>query len=219
MVKQAVKIDVVSDIVCPWCYIGKRRLEKAILELSDNYDIQPEYHPFELNDSIPPQGVDRKEHLVQKFGSIEHYEHAVHRVTALAAKEGLLFNEEKQRVMPNTRKIHALIQFSKTRIEHTALVEDFFNAYFTNGIDLSDDKNVIAIATAAGLDHQEAETILTDPHSLTVVAEAESHVKNLGIQAVPFYIINSRHGLSGAQPSDVFKKLIEEVASGASTEV
>lgn len=210
-IQPTVHIDVISDVTCPWCYIGKRRLENAIGVLSEKFDIVVEYHPFELNPHVSVQGTGQKEFLANKFGSQDHYERISSHVAQIASQEGLLFDFEKQMVLPNTRKIHALILFSKSSGKQTELVEHFFKAYFTDGVDLSDNEKIIEIAAQSGIERPEAEKIITDERSMNLIAEAEKNVQDLGIHAVPFYIINSKYGVSGAQPSDVFVKTIEDI--------
>src|SRR5688500_1385875 len=141
MSKPKIKVDVISDVVCPWCYIGKRRLEKAMDKLSDAYDFEVEYHPFELNPQMPVSGLNHKEYLVEKFGGEDRYEQLTGRVTQVAAVEGLLFDFEKQKTSPNTRKAHALIQLAREEGKQLVVMEAFFKAYFSDGIDLTLDKN------------------------------------------------------------------------------
>lgn len=209
--KPKIKIDVVSDVVCPWCYIGKRRLEKAVNALSSIYDFDIEYHPFELNPTTPEKGFNQKEYLTKKFGGEDRYTELTNRVTAVAAEEGLSFNFSKQSVSPNTRKAHSLIQFSRTEGKQQALKEAFMKAYFTDGIDLSKKENLIEVAVQAGLDREKVENLLTDENASVQVALAEQELSKLGISGVPFYIINNKYGISGAQSSETFMKAFEEI--------
>lgn len=142
MNKVVIKIDVLSDVVCPWCYIGKRRLEKAMDQLVSEYDFKIEYHPFELNPYLPLSGVDQKEYLAEKFGGMDQYSLITARTAAIALQEGLELNFSRQAVSPNTRKAHALIQLAKEEGKQPEMVETFFKAYFTDGIDLSKDENL-----------------------------------------------------------------------------
>src|ERR1043165_2282677 len=116
--KPTIKIDIVSDIVCPWCYIGKRRLEKAIDQLSGDFNFEIEYHPFELNADLPATGVGHKEYLSEKFGSEDRYHQLTNHVTQVAAQDGLDFQYDKQNVSPNTRVIHSIIQLAKLEGKH-----------------------------------------------------------------------------------------------------
>src|SRR4051794_20418449 len=110
MMKPTIKIDIVSDVVCPWCYIGKRRLEKAIDQLSAEFNFEVEYHPFELNPQMPLEGKDQKDYLSNKFGGEERYEQITEHVTQVAGDENLEFNFSKQHISPNTRMVHSIIQ-------------------------------------------------------------------------------------------------------------
>lgn len=221
--KPVIKIDVVSDVVCPWCYIGKRRLEKAMQQLSSEYTFEVEYHPFELNPDMPVQGANHKAYLVDKFGSEDRYDQITNHTTQVAASEGLTFNFDKQNTSPNTRKAHAVVQLAKSKGKDLAVIEDLFKAYFTEGIDLTDDKNLIEVAVQAGLDRQSVELLLADESALKHIVVMEKELSKLGISGVPFYIINSKYGVSGAQSSEtfmqVFKEVSQEVTSGESCDV
>jgi predicted DsbA family dithiol-disulfide isomerase len=221
--KPVIKIDVVSDVVCPWCYIGKRRLEKAMQQLSSEYTFEVEYHPFELNPQMPAQGVNQRAYLVDKFGSEDRYEQITNHTTQVAAAEGLTFNFDKQHTSPNTRKAHAIVQLAKVKGKDLTVIEDLFKAYFTEGTDLTSDKNLIALAIQAGLDREEVELLLSDEGSMKRVADMEKEMQKLGISGVPFYIINSKYGVSGAQNPEtfiqVFKEVSKEVTSGEACDV
>jgi predicted DsbA family dithiol-disulfide isomerase len=209
--KPVIKIDIVSDVVCPWCYIGKRRLEKAMAQLSSAYDFKLEYHPFELAPELPQEGVSHHTYLVNKFGGTERYDQLTRHVTEVAAGEGLTFDFSRQDKMPNTRKAHSLIQLAKAEGDHLSLVEQLFKAYFTEGIDLSKDENLIQIAVASGIRKANAEAVLHDEHSAVQIALYEQEMRKLGITGVPFYIVNDRYGISGAQPAASFISVIEEI--------
>lgn len=204
MTKKKIKIDVVSDVVCPWCYIGKRRLEKAVDALRDTIDFEITYHPFELNPQLDAKGVNQKEYLSDKFGGEEQYEKITNKTTQVAAAEGLTFHFEKQKVSPNTRKAHALLQVAQAEGVQLPLMETFFKAYFTDGIDLTNPDNLIDLAVSAGMSKEKATQTLTDDNSLLQVSLAEQELYKLGISSVPFYIINNKYGISGAQATETF---------------
>jgi len=210
--KTAIKVDIISDVVCPWCYIGKRRLEKAIEQVADKYDIELEYHPFELNPGMPQAGVDQREYLSNKFGGEERYEQITEHTTSVAAAEGLHFDFSKQRVSPNTRNMHAVIQLAKAEGKQLLATEAFFKAYFTNGVDLSKKENILAVAVNAGLNKEKVEACLEDEKAKAQIAVAEKEMQKLGITGVPFYIINNKYGVSGAQLPETFVKAFEEVS-------
>jgi predicted DsbA family dithiol-disulfide isomerase len=209
--KPTVKIDVVSDVVCPWCYIGKRRLEKAVEELSDKYNFDITYHPFELNPQMPHEGANQKEYLTKKFGSAERYKEITTHVTSVAASEGLTFNFDKQKISPNTRNAHRIIELAKQEGKQLATKEAFMKAYFTDGVDLSKNENVALVAQQVGLNKASVEKMLASDEGLVEVELAEKEMQKLGITGVPFYIIDNKYGISGAQPSETFKQAINEV--------
>ncbi len=209
--KPKIKIDVVSDVVCPWCYIGKRRLEKAVVELSSAYDFEVEYHPFELNPTIPESGFNQREYLTKKFGGEDQYAEISNRVKGVAAEEGLDFDFSKQLTSPNTRKAHSLIQFAREEGKQLEVKEAFMKAYFTDGVDLSNKENLISVATNAGLDKEKVKKVLEDENAPIQIALAEHELSKLGISGVPFYIINNKYGISGAQPKETFIKAFQEI--------
>ncbi len=214
--KPVIKIDIVSDVVCPWCYIGKRRLEKAIDKLSDQYDFLLEYHPFELNPKMPEGGLDQREYLAKKFGGEAKYNQITNQTTGIAAEEGLNFDFSKQKVSPNTRKAHGIIHAAKEDGKQLDVAEAFFKAYFTEGTDLSKKENLISVAVESGMKREKVVQILADESMLIDVESAEQEMQKYGINGVPFYIINERYGVSGAQSTEVFVKALEEIGSEAS---
>src|SRR6267154_2555523 len=146
MTKPLIKIDVVSDVICPWCYIGKRRLEKAIDQLKDKIDFEVEYHPFELNPNTPKEGLNHKEHLTEKFGGEERYQQLTNHVKGIAAQEGLQFKFGDHQLTPNTLDAHRLIAYAKQQGKQKEIKEALMSAYFEKQIDLTQTKNLVAIA-------------------------------------------------------------------------
>ncbi|MBS1508735.1 MAG: DsbA family oxidoreductase [Bacteroidetes bacterium] len=213
MAKPTLKIDIVSDVVCPWCYIGKRRIERAMDQLKDQFDFEVEYHPFELNPNMPKEGSNQKEYLATKFGGEERYQQITGHVTSVAAQEGLKFDFANQQVSPNTLNAHRLIAFAKREGKQPQMKEALMSAYFEQGVDLSKNKNLVAIAVKQGLD----ETRVTDflnSDELTDEVKMEEHINvQRGISGVPFYIIDNKYGVSGAQASETFVKALTEIGS------
>ena len=210
-IKKVIRIDVVSDVVCPWCYIGKRRLEKAIAAASDKYTFEIAYHPFELNPDTPSSGVNQREHLADKFGGDERYQSITNHTSSVAAQEGLQMNFDRQAVLPNTRKAHVLIFAAQNEGKQLPVAEAFFKAYFTDGVDLSTDENLINVAVQAGLDRTVAETAIQSHSLLASIGTQEHEMQKLGIRGVPFYIFNNEYGVSGAQASETFLKVFDEL--------
>lgn len=211
--KPTIKIDVVSDVVCPWCYIGKRRLEKAVDQLADKYNVEITYHPFELNPGMADEGVDQKKYLTAKFGGEERYNQITKQVTQVAATEGLEFNFSKQKISPNTRNAHRIIALAKGEGKQLQVKEAFLKAYFTDGIDLSSTQNLVAVAVGAGMNQQQVEGLLSSKEGLAEIEMAEAEMQKLGVSGVPFYIIDNKYGISGAQPSETFKQAIKEIGA------
>ena len=210
MNKPTIKIGVISDVVCPWCYIVKRRLEKAIANVSDKFHFEVEYFPFELNPQIPEAGLDQKDYLTKKFGGEGRYHQVTGHVAKVAEQEGLAFNFEAQKISPNTRKAHRIITLAKEDGKQMDVVEAFFKAHFTDGADLSKNENLVQLATQAGMDSARVETLLQGNEGSAEVEMAERELQRLGVTGVPFYIIDNKYGLSGAQPSEVFVKAFNE---------
>jgi len=217
MTKPKIKIDVVSDVVCPWCYIGKRRLEKAIAQVADQVEVELEYHPFELNPDMPIEGRNQKEYLIKKFGSEVKYQQIVEHVTDVAAQEGLKFDFEKQFISPNTRNAHRLIWFAKKHGKQIEMKEALMKAYFEQGIDLTKMENLISIATQAGIDPEKIKSFLSSTEGMVEVTTSEMQNAQRGISGVPFYIINNQYGVSGAQPSEVFARALLEISAENTT--
>ncbi len=208
---QIIKIDVVSDVVCPWCYIGKRRLEKAMGQLKDRYDFEVAYHPFELNPDMPKAGLNQKEYLTTKFGTEEKYLQIVNHVTSVAAGEGLKFDFGKQETSPNTMDAHRLIAYAKREGKQQAMKEALMSAYFEKGVNLTRTKNLVAAAVQLGMDAEAVESFLKSDELTAEVKMEEQLNSQRGISGVPFYIINNKYGVSGAQPPEVFVKAFAEI--------
>jgi predicted DsbA family dithiol-disulfide isomerase len=218
MTKPKIKIDIVSDVVCPWCYIGKRRLEKAMQQVSDQFDFDLEYVPFELNSYMDQNGVDQREYLSNKFGGDERYDQITDHTTSVAATEGLTFNFARQKVSPNTRNLHAIIDLAKEDGIQLAVVEAFFKAYFTDGVDLSKQENIITVAVNAGLKKEKVEQRLGNDNARIKIELIEKEVQKLGITGVPFYILNNKYGISGAQNPESFINIFNELATASISE-
>jgi predicted DsbA family dithiol-disulfide isomerase len=212
MSKIKISIDVVSDVVCPWCYIGKRRLENALSRLPENYEVDVNFLPFELNPAIPKAGTNHKEYLINKFGSKERYDQLTEHVVNVAAGEGLKFDYAKQAMMPNTLDAHRLIQFAKKFGKQAAMKEAFMKAYFEDGVDLTKSENLVNLAVKAGLDRTTVQSFLDTDEGAVEIKTMEQMNSQRGISGVPFYIINNKYGVSGAQPSDTLVEILNEVA-------
>jgi predicted DsbA family dithiol-disulfide isomerase len=188
MSKPIIKIDVVSDVVCPWCYIGKRRLEKAIFQLKDKIDFEVEYHPFELNPDTPKEGVNHKEYLIKKFGGEARYQQLTNHVVDVAKQEGLNFNFSDATKTPNTLDAHRLIAFARKQGKQLEMKEALMSAYFEKTTDLTEPKNLIALATQLGMNAEDVKTFLESNELEAEVKMEEQLNQKRGISGVPFYI-------------------------------
>lgn len=197
-------IDIVSDVVCPWCYIGKRRLEAA-LGLSDRPWPEIRWHPFQLNPDIPPEGVDRRSYLEAKFGGPQRAREIYARVEAAGREVGIPFAFDRIERQPNTVDAHRLISWAQSiaaeRVD--GLVEGLFIAYFTQGTNIGDVDQLARLAGEAGYDAVAALAHLRSDAGRAEIAAADGRSKEMGISGVPFFIFNRRIAVSGAQPPGI----------------
>ena len=215
----ALQIDVVSDVVCPWCYVGKRQLEQALANWRERHPGEPEpqvrWHPFQLNPAMPAAGIERSEYLASKFGHADGG--AIYaRVKAAAEQVGLKLEMESITRQPNTLRAHALLAVAGTGGLQEALAEELFKAYFVNGADLTDDAILAALAVSAGLEAATAREVLADQQLLEQVRAADLQAREAGVSGVPFFIFGGRSALSGAVGAAALLDAIEGAAQGAS---
>ena len=195
-------IAIYSDLICPWCYIGKRRMEKAVGQQSGGAKIS--WHPFQLNPEMPREGVDREIYRSKKFGSWERSRAMDAEVTAVGKSVGIEFRYDLQTNTPNTFDSHRLVWFAGTHGMQDAVVEALFRGYFCEGVNFSERKNLVLIAASAGLDGDKIERFLGSAEGSSEVAFEEQCARKLGISGVPFYVINKAVAFSGAHPPETF---------------
>lgn len=201
-------IDVVSDVVCPWCYIGKRKLEAA-LELAQAAGLPaPEvrWHPFQLNPDLPAEGISRKQYLEDKFGGAQRAAEIYTRVKAAGQAAGLELDIDGITLQPNTLAAHALLAFAQQHglEKGNDVKERLLKAYFIDNQFIGDHEVLVQIARDAGLDGDAARAFVTDPQQLQAVADADQRVREMGVGGVPFFIFNQKVAVSGAQnPADL----------------
>jgi predicted DsbA family dithiol-disulfide isomerase len=204
-------IDVYSDVICPWCFIGKRRLEKGLALAGRAAAVR--WHPFELNPDMPREGVERRAYRVQKFGSWERSLELDANIVRAGRGEGLAFDFEKMTRTPNTFDAHRVIWLAGERGVQDAVVESLFRAYFTDGRDLSDRATLAAVAVAGGLDATEVGELLAGDRGEAEVRQWERNGSRLGISGVPFFVVNGAVALSGAQAPETFRAAIEQATA------
>ena len=207
------RIEVVSDVVCPWCYIGKRRLQKALALVEGEIAPQIAWLPFQLNPDMPAQGMARAEYRRAKFGSLERSRQLDARVAAEARGEGLEFALERIERTPNTFAAHQLIDLAQESGAGGAVVDALFRAYFEEARDVGDRKVLLEIAEAARLARAVVEERWADAAQRRRVADLEESMKALGISGVPTFILDRRFGVSGAQPPEALAEAMREAAA------
>jgi predicted DsbA family dithiol-disulfide isomerase len=201
-------IDVISDVVCPWCFIGKRRLEKAVA-LKPEIAVTVRYRPFFLNSWVPREGISRQEYLIRKFGSVERYMANAPRVVAAAREEGLVYNIDAITRQPNTVDCHRLIRWSGENGDPARMKQRLMDLYFTEGADLSDGDVLVAAARECGMDADRVrQRLLSDEDVETVTAEAQSF-EAAGVNGVPYFILGGLFALSGAQEPEYLAEAME----------
>ena len=204
-------VDVISDVICPWCYIGKRRHEKAIAALDGQHDVQVDWHPFQLNPTMPKEGISRKEYRTRKFGSWERSLELDAKVIAVGQTEGIQFAFDKIERTPNTVDAHRLIWLADQQGCQDAVVEALFRAYFTDVRNISNRQTLIDVVSEAGLDRQLAETMIDSDEGMDGIEEAGELSRRHQVTGVPFFIINNAITLSGAQEPDTFLDAFRQV--------
>ena len=196
----ALTIDIISDVVCPWCYIGKRRLETALAQYAEEHpDADPpeiRWRPFQLNPDMPPEGIPRQEYIRRKFGPNGGANYK--RVAMVGADEGLEMDFDGITQQPNSLAAHSLIDLAEPGEQQDRVVEALFNAYFIDNVDFTKRKNLIDIAVEAGLPQALVEARLDDPGAIEDVRTADEEARGMGVEGVPFFVFNKRVALSGA---------------------
>jgi len=213
-------IDIVSDIVCPWCFIGKRRLESALTLYRERNPQAPAphiaYHPFELNPDIPREGIPRADYIARKFGARGYGAHD--RLVNIGAQLGIPFAFDRIARQPNTLAAHALIEWARRRGVQGAVKEALMKAFFVDGLDLTNTATLVRVAIEAGLERTQAEACIADEELRRTVAEEEDKARQMGVQGVPFFTFNKRTAVSGAQePQALLEAMLEAEKEPASS--
>ena len=211
--RRSFPIDVVSDVVCPWCYIGKRRLAAALSRVTGDHrdiDFAVSWHPFQLNPELPAAGADRKRYLEAKFGGPQHAAEIFDRVRVAGTAVGIAFDFDAIARQPNTLDAHRLITWAQQQGAADTLVEKLFRAYFIEGRFIGDRTVLAAIAGDAGFDADAAGAMLASDQGVDAVQGMDRRVRELGVSGVPFFIFDSRLAVSGAQEPDALVGVIEE---------
>ncbi len=206
-----IKIDVISDTICPWCFIGKRNFEKAISQVP-GIEVKFSYSTFQLNPNFPKEGVDKKEYISRKFNN-DHYSTMKERIKDEAIKSGISISNNTLTIIPNTFNSHKLILWSKEYDCHTEIVENLFKAYFEDSKDISNVDILLEIAENSGMDKRIIKQKFLDDLDNEIIIEEERKNRENGVMGVPTYIINDGITLTGSQPVDSLVRLLEHINS------
>lgn len=205
-------VEVFSDTVCPWCFVGKRRFEQACAA-RPGIEIEARWLPFELNPDLPAEGMERGRYLAEKFGDPNRFAAAQQNLRDVGAELGIDFHFERIVRMPNTRRSHALIAIASAGPLQSAVKERVLEAYFVDGHDIGDMDVLRQIGADAGLDPAPTPAALEDAGLHREIAALESRAASWGIRGVPAFVFDRRYLVSGAQPTEVFLEVIDRIAA------
>ncbi len=212
-----VKLDILSDPICPWCYIGKTNLDRA-LEQRPNHPFVIEWHPFQLNPDMPREGMDRRAYLEGKFGGKDGAIRAYAPVVEHAEKAGLNINFEAMQRTPNTLDAHRLIHWGGIEGRQTAIVSALFRAYFNDGRDIGNHDTLADIADNVGLDASVILRLLASEEDEQTIRDRDVAAREMGVSSVPTFIVASQHAVPGAQSTEMWLKVIDEIAGQLTAE-
>ncbi len=209
-----VKLDIMSDPICPWCYIGKANLDKA-LEQRPDHPFLITWHPFQLNPDMPKQGMDRREYLETKFGGQEGAAEAYAPVVEHAEAAGVTINLDRMKFTPKTIDAHRLIHWAGIEQRQNAVVDALFKAYFVDGRDIGDSDTLADIADSAGLNASVILRLLETEEDVKEIVDRDAAARGMGVTSVPTFIVASQHAVPGAQPTELWLKVLDDLAQGA----
>jgi predicted DsbA family dithiol-disulfide isomerase len=204
-------VEIYSDVVCPWCFIGKRRLERALETSGYANRAHVIWRPFQLNPTMPKSGMDRRVYLDAKFGGAEVRRAMEERVANAGEREGIEFAFDRIERTPNTFQAHRLNWFAQQRGKQDDVAEALFHAYFTEGRDIGDGQTLVEVATEAGLARDAVRQFLMSDLGVEEVRAEEGAGHRMGIRGVPYFVLNGTYAISGAQPPDIFVSVLQKV--------
>ncbi len=207
----SIQLDIYSDVICPWCYVGKARLDEALKTIDTAQNIKVTWKPFELNPTMPSEGADRKEYMLRKFGTSD-MSGMQNRLSSAGAENGVKFNFANITRVPNTFNAHRLIWFAEKEGKQHDLSEVLFRKYFYDGKDLGDVDNLVSAAEEAGLNAASTRQFLNSNEGVPEVRKEEQEGRAMGISAVPTFIVNGEIVASGAIPPAELVSLIQNAA-------
>lgn len=214
---EPVKLDIMSDPICPWCYIGKTHLDRALQDIPD-HPFTIEWHPFQLNPDMPAEGMGRRAYLEGKFGGKEGAVRAYAPVVEHAEAAGLKIDFEGMQRTPNTLDAHRLIHWAGIEGRQTAAVSALFKAYFEDARDIGDIDVLADIADAIEMDASVVRKLLASDADREDISGRDAHARQMGVNSVPTFIVGQRHAVPGAQPPELWAKIIKDLQEMANAE-
>ncbi|MBN7786788.1 DsbA family oxidoreductase [Ponticoccus gilvus] len=208
------QLDIFSDPICPWCYIGKANLDRALLDHPD-HPFRIRWLPFMLNPAMPAGGMNRRQYLEEKFGGQDGAVKAYTPVLEHAEKAGVEINLDRIKVTPNTVNAHRLIHWAEIEGVQTAVVSTLFRAYFVEGRDIGDTETLADVADGAGLDASLVLRLLNTDQDMQEIVERDAAARGMGVTSVPTFVVGKRHAVPGAQPPELWAQVIAEIAAAA----
>ncbi len=208
MTFQPFQVEIYSDVICPWCYVGKRWLERALQQAGDTVKTHVVWKPFQLNPTMPQEGMDRTAYLEAKFGSLDTFDEMEQRLLEAGALEQISFAFEKIGRTPNTFLAHRLIWYAGIQGRQDAVVNQLFKGYFEEGLDIGSSSVLVELADRVGL---KAAPFLESDEGVEEVKAEEAVGHKLGIRGVPYFVLDQTYGISGAQPVEVFVAAVKKV--------
>lgn len=209
-------VDIVSDTICPWCYIGKRRFERA-LDLSGRNDVALSWRPFQLNPDMPPEGMTRDDYVRAKFGGGDRPRQIYQAIAESGREAGIEFQFSKIKRTPNTILSHRLVHWAAKQERQEEVVAMLFKAYFEEGLDIGDLDTLVDCAVRAGIDGIRTQRFLASDEGRQEVVASDVYARRLGINGVPCFIVNRKYAVSGAQPPSAFVEVFNLAERDAAT--
>ena len=203
-----IKIDLVSDTVCPWCYIGKKRLDKAIEDYKGQ-EFEINWHAFQLNPNMPIEGINRELYLSTKFGGKERADSIYEQIKQAGSSSNISFNFNEMSIMPNSFYSHMLIELSKKQNLQNEIAESLFDAFFIKGKNIGNLSELTNIAISNNIEDFNEDLFKNRKDLRNIIQTSDENSRSKGVSGVPFFIINNNYAISGAQESEVFKKIFE----------
>mgnify|MGYP000883374807 FL=1 len=211
--RKTVRVDVISDCVCPWCYVGKRRLDEAVARIGDRLDVQVAWHPFQLDPSLPPEGREWTAYVRERFGSLERFAEIQQRLVEIGREVGIPFAFDRVKRAVNTFSAHRLIALAAEAGRQHEVVERVFSAHFVEGRNVGELETLAAIAAEAGMDGADVLTALREGRGEGAVRLGLDLAEKIGVTGVPLFIVEWRYAVQGAQPTEVLVEAIEAAAT------